>query len=130
MRRLAMNHSGFQASCHNMMPVYFLTTISPQSFLERTLAEFYTILLEEHLHVALEMLELGTSSSLQSPKLTRVVQRCSHLVTALAREDAEVHFHALQTTTEQLQLSEWEHCRLGKLLHYSKITSGSLDALD
>jgi hypothetical protein len=42
--------------------------------------EFYTTLLEEHLKVALEMLEVATCSSLQSPKLTRVVQWCSNVV--------------------------------------------------
>jgi hypothetical protein len=31
---------------------------------EQSVAEFYTILLEEHLQVALEMLEVGISSSL------------------------------------------------------------------
>jgi hypothetical protein len=56
---------------------HFLASVQPQSFfgLTRTsfrpsVAEFYTILLEE---VALEMLEVGIFSSLQSPKLTIVV---------------------------------------------------------
>jgi hypothetical protein len=40
---------------------------------EQSMAEFYTIL-EEHLQAALEMLEVGTSFSLWSPKLTRMVQ--------------------------------------------------------
>jgi hypothetical protein len=31
----------------------------------------------------------------------------------LARENAEVHLHALQTTTEQFQLCGWGHCRPG-----------------
>jgi hypothetical protein len=30
----------------------------------------------------------------------------------LAREDVEVHLHALQTTTEQFQLCEGGHCSL------------------
>jgi hypothetical protein len=33
----------------------------------------------------------------------------------LVEEDVEVHLHALQTMTEQLQLCGWGHCRLGKL---------------
>jgi hypothetical protein len=65
--------------------------------------EFYTIILEDLLQVALEMLEVGICSSLQSPQLTGVVQWCSNLVTVLAREDAEVHLHALQTMAEQFQ---------------------------
>jgi hypothetical protein len=59
----------------NMLPSAQL-----QSFLEwnrtnfeQSLAEFYTILCEEH-QVALEMLEVGICSSLKSPKLTTVVQ--------------------------------------------------------
>jgi hypothetical protein len=46
-------------------------SVQPQSFLEWTHAcfeqsvvEFYTILLEEHLQVALEMFEVGICSSL------------------------------------------------------------------
>jgi hypothetical protein len=46
----------------------------------------------------------------------------------LAREDAEVHLHALRTMTEQFQLCEWEHCHIGKL-HRSEM-SGSWDAPD
>jgi hypothetical protein len=53
-----------------------------------------------------------------------------NLVTVLAREDAEVRLHALQTMTEQFRLCEWEDCRLGKLHHCSEITSGSWYALD
>jgi hypothetical protein len=48
----------------------------------------------------------------------------------LAREDGEVHIHALQTMTEQFQLCKWEHCHLGKLHHCSEIMSGSWDAPD
>jgi hypothetical protein len=63
-------------------------------------SEFYTILLKE---VALEMLKMGICSSLQSRELTRVVQWSSYLVILLAREDAEVHLHAIQTMTEEFQ---------------------------
>jgi hypothetical protein len=48
-----------------------LPSIQPQFFMEwartnfeQSVEEFYTILLEEHLQVALEMLELGICSSL------------------------------------------------------------------
>jgi tRNA G10 N-methylase Trm11 len=58
---------------------------------EQSVAEFYTILLEEHLQVALEMLEMGNCFSLWSPKLSR--------------EDIEVHLHALQTITERLDVA-------------------------
>jgi hypothetical protein len=46
----------------------------------------------------------------------------------LARENAEVHLHALQTMTKQFQLCEWGLCHLGKLHHFSEITPGSWDA--
>jgi hypothetical protein len=46
----------------------------------------------------------------------------------LAREDAEVHLHALQAMTKQFQLCEWGHFLLGKLHCCSRITSGSCDA--
>jgi hypothetical protein len=59
---------------------HLLLSVQPQSFLEWTrtsfeqsVAEFYTILLEEHFKVALELLEVGICVSLYSPKLTRVV---------------------------------------------------------
>jgi hypothetical protein len=49
---------------------HLLLSIQLQSFLEwirtsfeQSLVEFYTILLEEHLQVALEMVEVGISSS-------------------------------------------------------------------
>jgi hypothetical protein len=49
---------------------HLLPSVQPQSFSERTrtsfelsLAEFYIILLEERLQVALEMLEVGTCSA-------------------------------------------------------------------
>jgi hypothetical protein len=55
----------------NMVMGHVLPSIQLQSFLEWTrtsfeqsIAEFYTILLEEHLQVALEMLEVGICSSL------------------------------------------------------------------
>jgi hypothetical protein len=47
----------------------------------------------------------------------------------LAKEDAEVHLHSLQTMTEQFQLCEWGQCHLGKL-HRLEITSGSWDEPD
>jgi hypothetical protein len=47
----------------------YMLSVQPQSFLEwartsfeQPIAEFYTILLEEHLQVALEMLEVGFCS--------------------------------------------------------------------
>jgi hypothetical protein len=59
---------------------HLLPSVEQQSFLEWThtsfkqsLAEFCTILHEEHFQVALKMLEVGICSSLSSPKLTRVV---------------------------------------------------------
>jgi hypothetical protein len=48
----------------------------------------------------------------------------------LAREDAEVYFHALETMTEQFHLYEWGHCRLGQLHCCSEKTSESWDAPD
>jgi hypothetical protein len=70
-----------------------LPSVQPQFFLECThasfeqsLKEFITILVEEQLQVALEMLEVGICSSLQSPNLTRLVQYCSNLVTVLRSE--------------------------------------------
>jgi hypothetical protein len=48
-------------------------------------------------------------------------------VILLARED-EVHFHAVRTMTEQFQLCECVHCRLGNLHRCSEMTSGSRDA--
>jgi hypothetical protein len=47
---------------------------------------------------------------------------------ALAREDVEVHLHALQTMNEQFQLYEWGYCPLGKLDHCPEMKSGSWDA--
>jgi hypothetical protein len=47
-----------------------------------------------------------------------------------AKEDAEVHLHALQIMTEQFQLCEWGHWCLEKLHRCSDIMSGSLAALD
>jgi hypothetical protein len=50
---------------------HILPSIHPQSFFEWTrtsfehfVAEFYTLLLEEYLQIALEMLEVGICSSL------------------------------------------------------------------
>jgi hypothetical protein len=55
----------------NMVSEHLWPSVQPQFFLEWTrtsfeqsLAEFYNILLKEHLHVALEMLEVGNCSSL------------------------------------------------------------------
>jgi hypothetical protein len=55
----------------NMVLGHLLLSTELQSFLEwthtsfeQTLAEFYTILLEEHIQVALEVLEVGICSSL------------------------------------------------------------------
>jgi hypothetical protein len=88
---------------------HLLPSTKPPSFLEWTrtsfeqsLAEFDSILLEEHPQVALEILDVGICSSLQSPKLTSVVI----LVIMLTWKDAEVHLHALQTVTEHFQLCE------------------------
>jgi hypothetical protein len=39
----------------------------------------------------------------------------------LAREDAEVHLHALQTMTEQFQMCEWGHRRLKNLRRFSEL---------
>jgi hypothetical protein len=111
---------------------HLLLSINQQSFLEWThssleqsLEEFYTILLVEHLQVVVEMLNMGISSSLPSPKLTRVVQRCSNVLIVLDSEDVEVHLHALIAMTEQLQLCELGHFPLGKLHRCSEIMSGS-----
>jgi hypothetical protein len=48
-----------------------------------------------------------------------------NLVIVLAREDAEVHLHALQAMTEQFRLCEWGHCHLGKLRHCLEIMGGT-----
>jgi hypothetical protein len=120
----------------NMVLDHLLPSIQPLSFLEwprtsfeQSVAKFYTILLQEYLLIALEMLEVEISSSLSSPILTRVVQWFSNLVTVLAREDVKIHIHALQIMTEQFQVCEWGHHRLGKLHHCSEM-SGSWDAPD
>jgi hypothetical protein len=47
----------------------------------------------------------------------------------LAREDVEVHLHAVQTITEEFQLCEWGYYRPGKLRRL-EVTSGSWDAPD
>jgi hypothetical protein len=49
-------------------------------------------------------------------------------VIVLAREDVEVHLHALQTMNEQFLLCVWGHCRLGKVHHCSEM-SESWDAI-
>jgi uncharacterized protein YggT (Ycf19 family) len=54
----------------NMVLVHLLSSVQPQSFLEWTRTsfeqsmEFYTNLLQEHLQIALEMLEVAICSSL------------------------------------------------------------------
>jgi hypothetical protein len=58
--------------------------------------ELYTILLEEYLQFALDILEVGIYYSLYSPKLTTVVQLYLNVVIMLAREDVEVNLHAFQ----------------------------------
>jgi hypothetical protein len=50
------------------------------------------------------------------------------MVIVLAREDAEIHLHALKTMTKQFRLCEWGNCHLEKLHRCSKISSGSSDA--
>jgi hypothetical protein len=57
--------------CINLVLGHLQPSVEPQSFLEwirtsfeQPLVEFYTILLEEHLQVALEMLEVGFCSSI------------------------------------------------------------------
>jgi hypothetical protein len=62
---------GFVDLLINMGLEHLLPSIQPQSFLEWTrtsfeqsVTELYTSILEERLHVALEMLEVGICSSL------------------------------------------------------------------
>jgi hypothetical protein len=72
--------------------------------LEYSLSEFYTILLEEHLQLALRMSEVGYVAhfSLQKwPDWFNDVQ-----IWWCARQ--WLHLYALQTTTEQFQLCDWE----------------------
>jgi hypothetical protein len=52
---------------------HFLLDWNRTSF-EQSLAEFYSILLEEHPQVALEMFRVGICSLLKFPELTRVLQ--------------------------------------------------------
>jgi hypothetical protein len=59
---------------HLLPPVQQQSLEKIHTSFEEPLAEFYTILFEEHLQAALEMLEMGLHSSLSSPKLTRMVQ--------------------------------------------------------
>jgi hypothetical protein len=54
----------------------------------------------------------------------------TEVVIVMAKENVEIHPHALETMTEQFQLCEWGHCRLGKLHSCSEITSRSWDAPD
>jgi hypothetical protein len=52
------------------------------------------------------------------------------MVIMLAKEDVEVHLHALQTMIEQFQLCERGHCLVGKLHRCLEITSEPWDAPD
>jgi hypothetical protein len=54
-----------------------------------------------------------------------MVQWFSNMMILQAREDAEIHLHALQSMTEQFQLCERGHCRLGKLHRCLEIMSGT-----
>jgi hypothetical protein len=81
---------------------HLLPSVQPQSFLEWTLtsfeqslAEFYAILHEDHLQVALEVLEMGICSSLCGFQNSPEWFSGGQIVPA--REDVEVHHHALQT---------------------------------
>jgi hypothetical protein len=47
----------------------------------------------------------------------------------LAREDVEVHLHALQTMNEEFYLCEWRNCHLGKR-YLAEIRPGSRAAPD
>jgi hypothetical protein len=63
-----------------MVSDHLLPSVQPQSLewthtiFEQSAAEFYTILLGEHLETALEMLVVGICFSLKSPKLSRKIQ--------------------------------------------------------
>jgi hypothetical protein len=92
-----------------------LPSILLHSFLEWThtsfeqcVAEFYTVLLEEHLQVALEMSEVGICSSLVSKtdQSGSVMFKSGDGAGAGAREDVEVHLCAFKTMAELFQLCE------------------------
>jgi hypothetical protein len=100
-----------------MMLGLLLPSIQPQPFLEWTrtsfkqcLAEFYTLILEEHIQVALEMSKVGNVFLIQVSKTDQ-----SASVIFKSGDCVEVHLRALQTVTEDFQMCEWGHCRLGKL---------------
>jgi hypothetical protein len=89
--------------------------------LEQSLSEFYTIFLEEHLQVALKMLDVGIFLTL----VTRTDQSGSVMFRCGGPD-----LHALQIMTEQFQVCDWEYCFLGKVHHCSEIMSGSWDSPD
>jgi hypothetical protein len=90
---------------------HLLPSVQPQSFLEWThtsfeqsLAEFYTIPLEEHLQVALEILEVGKTDQSGSMMLK--------FGDSAGQGDIEVCLHALQTVTDSYS------CVMGALLSW------------
>jgi hypothetical protein len=95
---------------------------------EQSLAEFYTILLEEHLQVTLELLEVGICSSLLVSKTDYSGSMMFKSGDCAAQGRCQSSPSFLQTITEQFQLCERGHCQLGKLHHCSEIMSGSWDA--
>lgn len=124
---------------HVSLVIWCWTTFCNQyslSFLKRTstsfkqfLAECYIIILEVHLQVVSEMLEVGicSFSSLQNwPEWFNTIK-----IQWMGWPDVEVHLLAFQTTiAEQFQLWKLGHCCLGKLCCHSDITSGSWDTSD
>jgi hypothetical protein len=87
---------------------HHLSSVQPQSFLkwirasiERSIAKFYAVVLQEHVQVALEILEVLICSSTKSPKIVHCGPLLSNVVVLLAKENAEVQLHALQTMTKQ-----------------------------
>jgi hypothetical protein len=92
---------------------------------KQSLAECYTIILEDHLQVVSEMFEVGPVLSLVSKTdhsdstLYKYAECASQMLKLLA-------FLAFQITiAEQFQLSKLGHCCFGKLCCHSGITSGS-----
>jgi hypothetical protein len=71
---------------------------------EESLAEFYIILFEEHLKSCFRDVESWDMFPNLVSKTGQSGSVMLNLVTGLAREDAEVHLHALQTITEHFQL--------------------------
>jgi hypothetical protein len=98
---------------------HLLPSIQPQSFLEWTptsfeqsLPEFYTIHLEEHLQVALQMLEVSKTD--QSGSMIFKSGDCA----------------GQGKYCEHFQLRKRGHRRLENLYRCSEIASGSLDTPD